>query len=127
MLLVHEPREHLAGQMQLLEARDRLVHPPDHQGQRAPLPQDVGAEAPDGGPLEGEVHLAVGVEGLPALRAHQLEGRLGHVLGGERLLAGRQQLAVHAQERVVADLQEQVGRFLIRHRLQQPIKVHGPP
>ena len=100
-------------------------HAQDHADVAALL-EDVHAEASQAGDAVGHVELGILLEFLFLPVGHHAERHAQHVFGGDaRLFGERDQFAVNAHVRVVADLQVQVGRLPVHGNAQQFVNLHG--
>ena len=123
-LLVADLLQH-DGQAQLPHGHDLHGDDAEHQAHRAPLLEDVAAEAAQAGHRVGDVDLEVVLELLLLAVAHDGERHGDGVLLHEALgLHQGDQLAVDAEHGVRPHLQVEVGGLALRRDLQQVVDVH---
>ncbi len=120
-------RLHHRGQAQLFEARHLAPHAADREAHHPALAEDVDAEAADARHRVAEVGLGGGDELTPLVLGHEEGGEPLGVVGSEGVEGGGLELAVHADEGHVADLQMQVGRTPFHRVAQQLVDVHARP
>ena len=91
------------GQVKLVEGADLGGNYAQHHSHVAALLKDVHAEAPQAGDPVGHIQFGGFFELLLLAVRHHAEGHVQHVFSGDaRLVGERNQLAIHAEIRVVA-------------------------
>ena len=114
-------------QVELLEAAHALRDDAQDDADGAALLEDVAAEAAQAGHAVGQVELLGVLEPLALVGGHD---RRRHVDQGfvvePDVLGQRPQLAVDADDRVVADLEVDVRGAVLDRRLEQLVDVHRP-
>ena len=114
---------HHFGQPEIVERGGAGAHETEDHGDRAPLEEDVHAEAPQALDAIGEVGFVIALEVLVHVRAHDRHRHVGRDRGGELLLALEPvQGAVHAYTRSGAALHVQVGAFRLGEGAEEAIE-----
>ena len=98
----------------------------EHHADVAALLEDVDTEAAQSGDAIRHVEFGIFLELLLLPVGHHAERHVQHVLGGHAgLICQRDQFAIHADVRIVANLQVKVGWPCAPRDAQQIINVHG--
>src|SRR5580704_8490075 len=117
---------HDFGQIEFVQSSNLGGNDAQHQPNIAALLEYVHTEAAKSGHAVGHVDFRALFELLFLPRRHHAESHGEHVFGADaRLIGQRNQLAVDAQVRVVADLQVQVGGAPLHGDAKQVINVHA--
>ena len=97
----------------------------EHQSDVAALLEHVHTEAAQSGDAIRHVEFGIFLELLFLAVGHHAERHVQHVLGGHAgLICQRDEVAIHANVRIVTNLQVKVGRFALHRDAQQIINVH---
>src|SRR5205085_9328611 len=113
-------------QIQLVEHANLSGNHAQYQSNVAALLEDVYTEASEAGNAVSHIKFGGLFEFLFLPVRHHAEGHVQHVFGRDaRLVGERQQVAVEAHVREVADLQVQVGSLPLHSDLQKVINMHG--
>ena len=110
--------------MQVLEPRDLGVDGAQHHAHALLLHEHVHAETANALRRNGEVAFVVRLELTPLILVHDAVGERARLLGGECLTRDRRELAIHLDGRRHAGGDEQIGRLLVRHQLEQVAEDH---
>ena len=114
------------GKIQLFEGANLGGDHAEHDADVAALLKDVDAEASQTGGAVGQIDLRALLELLLLPVGHHAEGHVEHVFAGDAGLIGeRHQFAIHADVRIVADLEMKVAGFALNGDAQQVINSHG--
>jgi hypothetical protein len=116
---------HDARHVQLVQRTDLGRDDAQHQSHVAALLEHVHAEAPQPGDAVCHVQLGLLLEFLLLAIRHHAERHVQHLFRRDaRLVGERDQFAVHAHVRVIADFQVKVGRLAVNCDSQQIVNMH---
>ncbi len=113
------------GQIQFVNRLDLGGNDAEHQSDVAALLEHVDTEAAQSGDAVRHVEFGIFLELLFLAVGHHAESHVQHVFGGHAgLICQRDEVAVHANVRIVTNLQVKIGGLALHRDAQQIINVH---